>query len=43
MKSINRSFTMSALTGLGLVAASTVMGQPNSGTGLFTDITITAA
>ncbi|HXR46218.1 MAG TPA: hypothetical protein VN784_02155 [Candidatus Limnocylindrales bacterium] len=41
MKSLNRSFYVSALTGLCLAVVSPVMGQPNSGTGLFTDITIT--
>ena len=41
MKPINRCFTMSALIGLGLVAASTVMAQPNAGQAVFTDITIT--
>jgi hypothetical protein len=41
MKSLTRYICIPALTGLCLAAVSPVMGQPNSGTGVFTDITIT--
>jgi hypothetical protein len=41
MKTFHSCFLTLALTGFALVAVGTAMGQPNSGTAVFTDITIT--
>jgi len=41
MKSLNRSFYVSAFTGVCLAAASPVMGLPNSGSAVFSNISIT--
>jgi hypothetical protein len=41
MNSLNRSFYVSVFTGVCLAAVSTVMGQPNSGSAVFSNISIT--